>query len=81
MHRMKNCDNPLAHTAGGVRYCVHGRQGHHPPPTMTKQQAISALILAEVAKGRSIQDAFDAVIGAGAYAKLAGEVWEALQSA
>ena len=48
-------------------------------PTMTKQQAISALILAEVSKGKSIQDAFDAVIGEGAYARLAGELWEALQ--
>jgi hypothetical protein len=48
---------------------------------MTKNQAISALILAEVAKGSTIQEAFDAVIGEGAYAKLAGEVWEALQPA
>jgi hypothetical protein len=48
---------------------------------MTKQQAISALILAEVAKGSTIQEAFDAVIGEGAYKRLAGEVWEALQPA
>ena len=48
---------------------------------MTKQQAISALILAEVAKGRTIQEAFDAVIGEGAYERLASEVWEALQPA
>jgi hypothetical protein len=48
---------------------------------MTKQQAISALILAEVAKGRTIQEAFDTVIGEGSYAQLAGEVWEALQPA
>lgn len=48
---------------------------------MTKQQAISALILAEVAKGRTIQEAFDAVIGEGAYAQLAGEIWEAFQAA
>ena len=48
---------------------------------MTKQQAISALILAEVAKGRTIQEAFDAIIGEGAYAQLAGEVWESLQPA
>jgi hypothetical protein len=48
---------------------------------MIKQQAISALILAEVAKGRTIQEAFDAIIGEGAYAQLAGEVWEALQPA
>ena len=48
---------------------------------MTKQQAISALILTEVANGKSIQEAFDAVIGEGAYQRLAGEVWEALQPA
>ena len=47
-------------------------------PAMTKQQAISALILAEVAQGKTIQEAFDAVIGEGAYKRLAGEVWEAL---
>jgi hypothetical protein len=46
---------------------------------MTKTQAISALILAEVAQGKSIQQAFDTVIGPGAYERLAGEVWEALQ--
>jgi len=48
---------------------------------MTKQQAISTLILAEVAKGKTIEQAFDAVIGEGAYNRLAGEVWEALQPA
>ena len=48
---------------------------------MTKQQAISALILTEVANGKSIQEAFDAVIGEGAYQRLADEVWEALQPA
>ena len=53
----------------------------HRSPPMIKQQAISALILAEVAKGRTIQEAFDAIIGEGAYAQLAGEVWEALQPA
>jgi hypothetical protein len=48
---------------------------------MTKQQAISALILAEIAKGKTMEQAFDAVIGEGAYKQLAGEVWEALQPA
>jgi hypothetical protein len=48
---------------------------------MTKTQAISALILAEVASGKTIQQAFDAVIGEGAYERLAGEVWEALRPA
>jgi hypothetical protein len=48
---------------------------------MTKQQAVSTLILAEVAKGKTIEQAFNAVIGEGAYKRLAGEVWEALQPA
>jgi len=48
---------------------------------MTKTQAISALILNRVAQGQSVQQAVDAVIGAGAYERLAGEIWEALQSA
>ena len=48
---------------------------------MTKQQAISTLILTEVANGRTMQEAFDAIIGEGAYAQLADEVWEALQAA
>jgi len=51
-----------------------------PDRQMTKNQAISALILAQVAQGKTIQQAFDAVIGEGAYEKLAGEVWEALQA-
>ena len=51
----------------------------HRSLTMTKQQAISALIVARVANGETIEQAFDAVIGAGAYKQLAGEIWEALQ--
>lgn len=58
-----------------------GAESPHRFQIMTKTQVISALILAEVAKGRTIQQAFDAVIGEGAYVKLAGEVWEALQPA
>ena len=46
---------------------------------MTKTQAISAQILAQVAEGKTIRQAFDAVIGEGSYKRLAGEVWEALQ--
>ena len=46
---------------------------------MTKQQAISALILANIAKGMTVPEAFDAVIGEGAYAQLAGDLWEDLQ--
>jgi hypothetical protein len=52
---------------------------HHPHKPMTKNQAISLMILAQVAEGKTIQQAFDAVIGEGAYKRLAGEVWEALQ--
>lgn len=48
---------------------------------MTKAQVISALIAARVANGETIKEAFDAVLGAGAYERLAGEVWEALQAA
>ena len=48
---------------------------------MTKSQAISALILARVANGETLKQAFDAVLGAGAYDRLAGEVWESLQPA
>ena len=59
-----------------------GGESFHPNlRTMTKQQAISALILAKVAKGMTVEQAFDAVIGEGAYKQLAGEVWEALQPA
>ena len=48
---------------------------------MTKSQAISTLILARVANGETLKEAFDAVLGAGAYERLAGEAWEALQPA
>jgi hypothetical protein len=48
---------------------------------MTKQQAISALILAEVANGKSIKEAFDAVIGEGAYKQLADDIWETFNAA
>jgi hypothetical protein len=48
---------------------------------MTKSQSISALILARVANGETLKEAFDAVLGAGAYERLAGEVWSALQPA
>lgn len=48
---------------------------------MTKTQAISALILAQVAQGKSIQEAFDAVIGEGAYKQLADDLWETFNAA
>lgn len=47
---------------------------------MTKAQAISALILAEVAKGKDIREAIDTVLGVGTYERVAGEVWEAFRA-
>ena len=45
---------------------------------MTKMNAkISAAILALVAEGKTLPEAFDAVLGAGAYRDLANEIWEA----
>jgi len=47
---------------------------------MTTQQIISARILALKNSGMSLREAFDAVLGAGAYDKLAGEVYDALRA-
>ena len=48
---------------------------------MTKQQAISAMILSEMqANGGDLRAAFDKVIGEGAYMKLAGEVYDAIRA-
>lgn len=46
---------------------------------MTKNQIISARILAQVAAGLSVRDAIDAVLGAGTYEQLADDLWEALR--
>ena len=77
---MKRCyGDPLG--ASVSPYCqTTGGDPHHPNELMTKQQAISALIVAEVANGSTIQEAFDAVLGAGSYERLAGEVWEAFRA-
>lgn len=40
---------------------------------------ISAAILAHVASGKSLQQAFDAVLGAGAYSELAGSLYDSLR--
>lgn len=45
-----------------------------------KNAQISAAILANMNKGMNIKEAFDAVIGEGAYMKLAGEVYHALRA-
>ena len=48
---------------------------------MTKNQQISAMIRIEfLNNGGDIVKAFDKVIGEGAYAKLAGEVYQALRA-
>jgi hypothetical protein len=44
---------------------------------MTKTQAISAMILNKIAEGMAPREAFDAVLGAGRFEQLAGEIWEA----
>ena len=45
-----------------------------------KNAAISAQIMALVEAGTSLQQAFDAVLGEGAYAKMAGELYDALRA-
>lgn len=45
-----------------------------------KNQIISAKIAAHLAAGMTIQQAFDAVLGAGAYARVAREVYDALRA-
>jgi hypothetical protein len=48
---------------------------------MTKTQAISLLLQASIqAHGGDVQKGFDAIMGEGAYLKLAGEVWTALRA-
>jgi hypothetical protein len=39
---------------------------------------IGAAILFHVSNGMQLKDAFDAVLGEGAYVKLAGEIYDAL---
>lgn len=47
---------------------------------ITKNAAISAAILANVAKGMDLPAAYDAVFGEGAYAKMADEMYDALRA-
>jgi hypothetical protein len=47
---------------------------------MTKNQAISAAILAKIAAGMTVQEAIDAILGAGTYERVAGEVYDALRA-
>jgi len=45
-----------------------------------KNAAISAKILANIQAGMPLQQAFDAVFGDGAYAKMAGELYDELRA-
>lgn len=47
---------------------------------MTKTQQISAMILSKIAGGMSTKEAINTVLGAGAFEKLAGEVYEELRA-
>ena len=47
----------------------------------TKEQAISMVISTLVDAGISMQQAMDAVLGAGTYQKIADSTWKALQPA
>jgi hypothetical protein len=46
----------------------------------TKNDAIGAAILAAMAQGLTLPQAFDAVLGEGAYLALAGELYDALRA-
>jgi hypothetical protein len=41
---------------------------------------LSAKILAHLSTGKTLREAFDLVLGAGAFDKLAGEVYEAIRA-
>jgi hypothetical protein len=47
---------------------------------VTKNAQISLMILAEYKKTGSLRHAYDAVMGEGAYVKLAGEVYDELRA-
>jgi len=47
---------------------------------MTKNAIISARILANIANGMTLPQAYDAVFGSGAYVKMAGEMYDALRA-
>lgn len=47
---------------------------------MTKNQAISAMILQAIEKnGGDLRSAIDSIFGVGAYEKIAGDVYEAIK--
>lgn len=47
---------------------------------MTPTQTISFQIIALMGSGADLRTAFDAVLGEGAYDKMASEIWEELRS-
>lgn len=47
---------------------------------MSMEANISAAIIANVAKGMTPADAMDAVLGAGTFEKLAGDLYDALRA-
>lgn len=48
--------------------------------TFSKDQIISARILLLVAAGMDLREAFDQVLGAGTYSKLASDLYDALRA-
>lgn len=46
---------------------------------MTTNQKISLQLLTKIAAGMSVREAFNVVLGAGAFEKLAGDVYDALK--
>jgi hypothetical protein len=54
--------------------------GHEPKgKTMTKNEAISVMILSKVAAGMTVREAFDAVLGAGRFEQLASDIYDELR--
>ena len=47
--------------------------------TAQKNAKISGMIMARVQSGQTLTEAMDAVLGAGTFERIAGEVWEAMQ--
>ena len=48
---------------------------------MNTNAIISARILAHIEAGMTVRQAFDAVLGAGAYERLAGEIYDTMRAA
>ena len=48
--------------------------------TAQKNAKISGMIMAGVQNGQTLTEAMDAVLGSGAFDRIAGDVWEAMQT-